>query len=732
MTAARVGRLTVDRSDSGNVVAPVSRPRSRLQTRSGRRFLVAAALAAAVGIAFTVWIGFRIGGDQSVTDVDDLGEAIAALIAAASCGFASWRATGRMRLAWGLLAASALSWGIGETVWSVIEIGLGQGVPFPSAADAGFLPAIPLAVAGVLTFPSAPSRIATRAQAVLDGAIVALALVFVSWAFGLASIYQQNNQSLLTQLIGAAYPVGDVIVIAALMLAMRRATPQQRGTMALLLAGLAAAAVADSSFAYLTASGIYTATGNITDAGWVIGYFLIALAPFWPAPFADRVTKEGPADLWQMSVPWLSLLGAAVVALALAARGLGLDQFLTAVAGGLGLLLVASMVLLHRDSLSLLSVRDRVEQRLEQRTNLLNEVILHAPLGVVRIGPDYRVIDANPRMGTLLHAPEQIMVGSLVAEYLSPEEATRVIEQFKPLDTGVVDNVEGNSPARRADGSEVWLHWSVTAVRSRSGKLEYYLAMFEDITAKHDAEETAAANLASLERLNQLKSEFVSMVSHEFRTALVGIQGFSEILATELNSPEDVKSLAGDIFSDAQRLNRMINEMLDLDRMEAGKIRIQPKPVDLNSLVREVVERAQASSEKHRLRTELDQALPIINADPDRLIQVISNLVSNAVKYSPDGGEVTISTAADNGQVHVAVRDQGVGIPPEFISRVFGRYERFENSKTSKVVGTGLGLAISRQIIELHGGKIWVESKVGSGSTFEFTVPLQLGAGGAG
>jgi len=192
-----------------------------------------------------------------------------------------------------------------------------------------------------------------------------------------------------------------------------------------------------------------------------------------------------------------------------------------------------------------------------------------------------------------------------------------------------------------------------------------------------------------------------------------------------------VKSLAGDIFSDAQRLNRMINEMLDLDRMEAGKIRIQPKPVDLNSLVREVVERAQASSEKHRLRTELDQALPIINADPDRLIQVISNLVSNAVKYSPDGGEVTISTAADNGQVHVAVRDQGVGIPPEFISRVFGRYERFENSKTSKVVGTGLGLAISRQIIELHGGKIWVESKVGSGSTFEFTVPLQLGAGGA-
>jgi len=729
MTAARVGRLTVQRSDSGDATGAASRPRSRLLTRSGRRFLVAAALAAVISIAFTIWIGFRVGGDHSVTVVDDIGEAIAALIAAASCGYASWRATGRMRLAWGLLAASALSWGIGETIWSIIEVGLGQAVPQPSPADGGFLLAIPLAVAGVLTFPSAPSRITTRVQAILDGTIVAMALIFVSWAFGLASVYQQNNQSQLAQVVGAAYPIGDIIIIAALLLAMRRASPQQRGTMAILLAGLAAAAVADSSFAYLNAAGVYTATGNVTDAGWVIGYFLIALAPFWPAPFVDRVVKEGPADLWQMSVPWLALIGAALVTLARAEQGLGLDQFMTAVGGGLGLLLVVSMVLLHRDSLSLLSVRDLTEQKLEQRTNLLNEVILHAPLGVVRVGPDYRVIDANPRMGTLLHAPEQIMVGSLVADYLSPEETARVLEQFKPLDAGVVDTIEGDSPARRADGSEVWLHWSVTAVRSRGGKLEYYLAMFEDITSKHEAEESTAANLASLERLNQLKSEFVSMVSHEFRTALVGIQGFSEILTTEGNSPEDVKTLAGDIFSDAQRLNRMINEMLDLDRMEAGKIRLNFKPVDVNGLVRDVADRARASSDAHSVRTMVDEALPIISADPDRLIQVITNLVSNAVKYSPDGGEVTVTTGLQDGHVRVAVTDHGVGIAPDNIGRVFGRYERFESNKTGNVVGTGLGLAISRQIVELHGGRIWVDSKIGEGSTFQFTLPVRAAAG---
>ncbi len=707
-----------------------SRPRSRFQTPSGRRFAAAAAVAALLSVAFTAWIGFKVGGDRSVTVVDDIGEAVAALIAAASCGYASWRATSRMRIAWGLLAASALSWGIGEVIWAIIEIGLKQPVPFPSPADAGYLSAVPLAVAAVLTFPSSPSRITTKAQAILDGTIVALCLIRISWTLGLASVYQSSASDPMAKLIGVAYPVGDIIVIAVLLLAMRRATPAQRGTMALLVGGLAAAAVADSSFSYLTASGTYSATGNVSDSGWVAGYLMIALAPFWPAPFSEKVSRhEGPTDLWQMSVPWLALLAVGVVTLARIAQGHDMDRFDAAIGGGLGILLVASMVLLHRDSLSLLAVRDQAEQQLEQRTSLLNEVITHAPLGVVRVSPEYRVLEANPRMGTLLHAPSQIMLGSLVSDFLSPDEAARVLTLFKPLDSGEVDTIENDSPVRRADGSEVWLHWSVTAVRNRKGQLEYYLAMFEDITSKHEAEEAASANLAGLERLNQLKSEFVSMVSHEFRTALVGIQGFSELLMDETTGKDEVKTLATDINSDALRLNRMISEMLDLDRMEAGKVRLSPKPVDLNILVRDAVGRARASSDGHHsITTELDEALPIISADPDRLIQVISNLVSNAVKYSPDGGDIHISTAVQDGSVRVAVADHGLGIAPENIGRVFGRYERFESNKTSKVVGTGLGLAISRQIIELHGGTIWVESKVGMGSTFRFTLPTRTPA----
>jgi len=163
--------------------------------------------------------------------------------------------------------------------------------------------------------------------------------------------------------------------------------------------------------------------------------------------------------------------------------------------------------------------------------------------------------------------------------------------------------------------------------------------------------------------------------------------------------------------------------MLDLDRMEAGKIHLDLKPVDLNGILEDAVQRAQIAAEGHHVVADLDLALPLVSGDADRLIQVVSNLLSNAVKYSPDGGEVKVSSGTRDGAVEVSVQDQGLGIAAEFIERIFGRYERFDSNRASKVAGTGLGLAISRQIVELHGGRIWVESEAGKGSTFRFTIP---------
>jgi two-component system, sensor histidine kinase and response regulator len=711
---------------AGSVLSVQPAPRLRvtgLGLHNWRYFAIAAAIATALSVGFIAWTSLRIGGDRPTIAVDDLGEAVAAWLAAASCAFAAVRNTRRTRLAWGLFAISAFSWGAGEIVWSAYEVFLGVAVPFPSAADAGFLLAVPFAVAGVFAFTSAPSRLTTRSEAVLAGAIVALSLLFVAWSLGLGQVYATSPATPAAQLIGLAYPVSDIVTITVLVLALRRARGTEIGRMVLLLGGLASTALADSAFAYLTANGTYGAIGSVLDAGWVVGYLLIALAPLWPSADEGATRPEGPIELWQLALPWAAVVAAAVMAIHLAVIDQNLDRFLTVLAGGIGILLVGNQILSHRDSLSLLVNSQRMEGQLARRNGLLNEIVSHAPLGIARVGPDMRIIDVNPRMASLLRTDVHEIVGAPVARFLQPEEFARVFAIFQPLWRGAVDTIESDSRAIRADQTEAWLHWSATGVRNASGQIDYFLVMYEDTDAEHAANEAAAAHLAGLERLNQLKSEFVSLVSHEFRTALVGIQGFSEMIRDEDVSIEEAKGFAADINSDAERLNRMINDMLDLDRIEAGRLTLHIERVNINDLLQHAVERARASTSKHYVTCDFDAAQPEVECDADRVAQVIANVLNNAIKYSPSGGEILVASRTGPTHVDVSVRDHGVGIAPEFIKRLFSRYERYEKT-SSKIMGTGLGLAITRQIVEMHGGKIWVDSELGQGSEFHFTLPL--------
>ncbi|HEY1455276.1 MAG TPA: PAS domain-containing sensor histidine kinase [Candidatus Dormibacteraeota bacterium] len=692
-----------------------------------RGFTVGAVVAAAASLGFIAWTMLRIGGDQATIAVDDLGEALAALVATSSCWFAAYQTAGRTRLAWALLGASAFSWGAGEVVWSVYEVGMNVPVPFPSAADVGFLIAVPLTVAGVLAFTSAPSRLATRGEALLAGAIVALSLLFVAWALGLGMVYATSSASPAAQLIGLAYPVGDIITITVLVLALRRARRTELGRLFLILGGLASAALANSAFAYLTATGLYHAIGSVLDAGWVVGYLMIAVAPLWPSAGDENPPAEGPIALWQLALPWTAVLAASLVAVRLALADHSLDRFATVLAGGIGILLVGSQVLSHRDSLTLLVKSQRAEGALAGHNRLLDEIVSHAPLGIARVGLDMKIIDVNPRLASLLRTKPNEMVGTTVGQYLQADELARVAGIFQTLWHGAVDSIESDSRALRADHTEVWLHWSATVVRTASGRVDYFLAMYEDTDAEHAANEAAAAHLAGIERLNQLKSEFISLVSHEFRTALVGIQGFSEMIRDEDISIVDAKGFAADINKDALRLNRMINDMLDLDRIEAGRLTLVIEPVSINDLLSRAADRARASSAKHTVTCDLDARRPMVRCDADRISQVVANLLNNAVKYSPAGGDITVTSRAGASQVEVSVRDHGVGIAADFVPHLFSRYERYEKM-SGKITGTGLGLAIAKEIVEHHGGKIWVDSEQGKGSDFHFTLPRTVAA----
>lgn len=227
-----------------------------------------------------------------------------------------------------------------------------------------------------------------------------------------------------------------------------------------------------------------------------------------------------------------------------------------------------------------------------------------------------------------------------------------------------------------------------------------------------------------LERLNRAKSEFVSIVSHEFRTPLTGIQGFSEMMRDEELSMEEMREYAGDINKDVQRLNRMINEMLDLDRMESGRMTLHREPMDLNAVVEEAVDRVRPNAPNHTLTLDLQPDLPQIQADRDRLTQVASNLLNNAVKYSPTGGRITLTTRTQGDQLLFDVRDEGLGIPKEALETIFERYSRVDSQATKDIPGTGLGLPIVRQIVQLHGGRVWAESELGRGSVFHVALPL--------
>ncbi|HUZ88335.1 MAG TPA: PAS domain-containing sensor histidine kinase [Candidatus Acidoferrales bacterium] len=226
---------------------------------------------------------------------------------------------------------------------------------------------------------------------------------------------------------------------------------------------------------------------------------------------------------------------------------------------------------------------------------------------------------------------------------------------------------------------------------------------------------------AKLDQVNRSQALFVSMVGHEFRTALTSVQGFSELIRdAELGSGK-IQEYAGDINHEARRLGRLIDDLLDLDRLEFGRLVIQPRVVELGSLIRSQRERTDFGNRSVDLSLE---GSALVLADPDRMAQVLANLFSNAIKYSPAGSAVRVVLEARPDLVEVVISDAGPGIPEQALESVFERYRRLDGPSLASIQGSGLGLAIVRQIVNLHRGRVWAESKPGSGASFHFVLPL--------
>lgn len=357
--------------------------------------------------------------------------------------------------------------------------------------------------------------------------------------------------------------------------------------------------------------------------------------------------------------------------------------------------------------------RDRALLGSEARKNAMLESALDCVISVDEQG---RIVEFNPSAEkTFGHSRAQVlgesMVSLLVPEDLRGQHSEAFQRCLGPASSRpAARRIE--TEALRADGSRFPVEISVTSIHV--GERPSFTAYLRDITERKE--------------LDRLKDELVSTVSHELRTPLASMRGFVELLLARDFSAAEQHRFLEIVDKEMRRLGRLIDDFLDLQRLESGGLEYAFQAQPLRPLLEEAVEMFRHTSDRHIYHLEVAANSMRVRADADRLRQALRNLLSNATKYSPDGGRVTVLAAKESGLARVAVRDEGIGMDAQTKEKLFTRFFRADSTATRRIGGTGLGLALVREIVEAHGGEVGVTSSPGEGSEFHFSLPLVEGA----
>ena len=347
-----------------------------------------------------------------------------------------------------------------------------------------------------------------------------------------------------------------------------------------------------------------------------------------------------------------------------------------------------------------------VAEQTSHDTGYLTELLT---AGVVRLRDDLTVEYANSAAHLMLERRPGSMVGRSALEAFVDariEGIARTAMEF--------GSANGELTVRSSSGATV-------TVRARRSPVSGVWLVLEDVS--------------ELRRLQRIRAEFIDNLSHELRTPLTTISLLAETAARDAESASPrLRDRISKIEIETGHLTQMVNELLDLSRIESGTSQLLLDDVDLVRVARATAERLRLFAERQGLRIDLelpDRVAPV-RGDEDRLGQVLVNLLHNAVKFSPDGGQILVGVREDEGNVRVWVSDPGIGVPRADLTRIFERFYKVDRARVRGRGGTGLGLSIARHVIESHGGRIWAESDEGSGSTFLFTIPLAPAANGTG
>jgi len=285
----------------------------------------------------------------------------------------------------------------------------------------------------------------------------------------------------------------------------------------------------------------------------------------------------------------------------------------------------------------------------------------------------------------------------------------------------------GKSVAKEAwvhakDGRAIPVSITVGPIFDEKGEVVGAVEVFRDVSKEREL-------IESIKQANALKDQFLANMSHELRTPLNSIIGFAELLREQVFGPLNDRQLryVENILRSGEHLLTLINDILDLSKIEAGAVEVEREPVNLKEVLEWSLTMQSERAKKHNisLDLEVDGDIGIIETDPTKLKQILLNLISNAVKFTPEGGKVTVRAKKRDEEIEISVSDTGIGVPKDQLDRIFEPFVQLDSSLSRRYEGAGLGLALTRRLVELLGGRIWVESEVGKGSTFSFTLPLR-------
>jgi PAS domain S-box-containing protein len=680
-----------------------------------RRFRIAVPAALAVllgfGLLLEPWFPWTVRETAS-----SAGLLLVALTGVTSCAVRARQTKGRRRRSWLLLIAAGGA-GIISNAW--VAISGSDPVESPSTlGDLLLALALVFAIAALLSFPTVRRRGIDLLLLVLDGIVIAAGVLIIASILVYAALTDPGRvtDSQLTPLL---LPVLDVVLATVALLLVLRSGGADRPVLALVAVGFVMYTAADLSFAVRVAGGDFR-FGSLPDLGWIAGYAFITLAAWYPSTQDEGPEDDatGASDARDTVLVYAITLVAAVVQVAFSSEpGIAGAQAVI----WLVLIMAAGVrqTLLTYDNAAL---RRGLEQRVREQTADLRRLARQTEVLVSSVGDgiygvdlEGRVTFANPSAALALgFLPEQLLGHDAHDRLHGAEHGTTGHErgscyvQHAIAEGRVVSSEE--DVYQRRDGSTFPVEVTASPLLDED-RIAGAVVAFRDVTQRRE--------------VDRMKDEFLSIVSHELRTPLTSIRGSLGMLGsgTFVELTPQAQRMVSIALQSSERLSRLINDILDVERIRSGKLPMDVAPSEVASLVRTTAKEMAALAESAGVHLVVGATPGWVAADGDRIVQTLTNLVGNAIKFSAVGATVTLEAVENDAHVTFVVSDEGRGIPADKLLSIFEPFEQVDSSDSREKGGTGIGLAISRGIIERHGGRIWADSELGRGTVLRFTLP---------